>query len=64
MDEMEVMDKFMEMMCAGLAVEAREVKVATLSGLALIYGGKFEIPIEFSLEVLGIVLILIYEERS
>jgi len=46
------MEKFVEVMCAGLAVDSTETKVSTLSGLAQIYQKQYELPIDFSLGIL------------
>jgi hypothetical protein len=48
-------------MCAGLAVDSIETKVATLNGLALVYERRYEISVEFSLGVMEIVVMLLYE---
>lgn len=61
---MELLEQFIEIMCAGLAVEGSETKISTLHGLAQIYNKKFEVDMEFSIGILEIVLMLLYEQRS
>lgn len=58
------MEKFVEVMCAGLAVDAVETKVSTLSGLAQIFQKKYELPMDFSLGILEIVLMMLYQEKT
>lgn len=60
---MGLIQSFIEIMCAGLATDSVEVKVATIHGITAIYTKKLDIEMEFSLGILEIVLMLLYEKR-
>lgn len=62
--EMGLLENFIEIMCAGLAVDSVETKVSTLNGLTQIYYKKYEVPLEFSVGILEIVLMVLYEQKS
>lgn len=51
-------------MCAGLATDSVEMKIATIHGITAIYTKKIGIEMEFSLGVLEVVLMLLYEKRQ
>ena len=53
---MDLMQNFIEIMCAGLATDYVEIKIATIHGITALYMRKVHVEIEFSLGILEIIL--------
>ena len=64
LEGMDLIQNFIEIMCAGLATDSVEMKIATINGITAIYNKKLNVDIEFSLGILEIILMLLYEKKQ